>query len=117
MENKFSHLTPNERIARLEAELAAVQSDFSAVGSFGIMLLEQTLQQLVGERLLPAETEREIWRRIMAQLPMVRALNSKLEYGANHAIPTDAKWVRSLPRPRTHREKLRLRMRRDEADQ
>lgn len=117
MSSPYSHLTPAERIERLERELGQTQVSFDAVGRFGIMLLEQTLKQLVGERLLPAETEREIWRRINEQMSMIGALNSKIALGAEEAIPPQGQVIRSLPAPRTHREKLRLRMRKGDEPQ
>jgi hypothetical protein len=112
---KYSHLTPTERIARLEADLDETKASFKAVGRFGVMILVQTLQQLVAERALTAETEREIWRRIKDQMSMIRALNDRLASGAEAEMPVPERRFKSSP-PKTHREKLQLRMRKPDTD-
>lgn len=112
----MSSLTPNERIAKLESQIADMRLEMRVAGAFGVMLLEQTLDQLEGERLLPSETKWEIWARIAEQMDGVRAGSVHLAWGAGGAIPRRAGVIRAAP-PKTHREKLRLRMRKPDADQ
>jgi len=112
----ISSKSPNERIADLEREVADLKQGFRTTGYFGIMLLEETLEQLVGERLLPVETARDIWTRVEGHMAAVHAGNTHLAWGASGAIPRRYGLTRSAP-PRTHREKLRLRMRKPDGDQ
>lgn len=108
--------TPTERIRDLERQVAGLQEAHRVIGAYSIMLLEQTLEQVVGERLLPAESAREIWRRISEKMDESTSGLPKLAGGAKSAMPRSHGITRSGP-PRTHREKLRLRMRQPDPDQ
>lgn len=114
-------LTANERISDLEAQVVDLRAALRVAGALPVTLLQAALDQMVDERLLPAETRTEIWGRIREELKAFSIGNAELASGASAAVPRYAtKQERAAIHERNKswsREILRLPEAKDESGQ
>lgn len=79
--------TPNERLAQLEQDIVELRGKLRTAGAFPITAIAAVLDQMVDERLLPADTRAEIWGRIRQDIPTFRIECTEIADGATYALP------------------------------
>jgi hypothetical protein len=80
-------LTPAERIAKLEEEVAALKRELEVVAGFPINMLRVILDRLVDDRELAAEWRQSLWRDIEAEAGEIGIGSPAVRRAARHVVP------------------------------
>ena len=80
-------LTANERIERLEREIAELKNQLGPIGAAMVFPLSEALEQMVDKGLISAGTRNEIWGRVRKELRTAAIGSEGVASGMARAIP------------------------------